>query len=164
MARPIEPTPTLNYEDSVKFLEWLNSGRGNDNEFYSDAVEGVQGALEFIEGLKDNNEKRKSESQNGYLEDFMKFKTVPGYEGYTISDTGLLFGEDHTLLTPAVIRDVEYISIYPTEPGKSKRFSIGQIVAMSFIGDIEGKTVINIDGNTRNNRVSNLKIIGEDDV
>ena len=48
MAKPIAPTPTLNYEDSKRFLEGLGS---NDNEFYRDSVEGVEMTLKYIELL-----------------------------------------------------------------------------------------------------------------
>lgn len=47
--------------------------------------------------------------------------------------------------------------------GKTKSFSVHRLVAMAFLGDVEGMQVNHLDKNTENNDVSNLEICTQEE-
>ena len=103
----------------------------------------------------------------------MEWKDVVGYEGiYEVSDTGLIRShEDKTTFTKKhgkrkwqqrILKDKtpkgrdSRVSLWKN--GESKDFLVHRLVASAFIPKIEGKESINhIDGNPKNNHVSNLE-------
>lgn len=101
------------------------------------------------------------------------WKDVVGYEDiYEVSNTGLVrshknkitYTERHGVRhwKPRILKDKtpngRDVRVSLWKNGKSKDYLVHRLVAEAFIPKVEGKTCINhIDGNPKNNRVSNLE-------
>lgn len=103
----------------------------------------------------------------------MKLKVLELFDGLKIkvSEDGKIYTFDHSYLRkngrldnrkgkqlrPSVDKD-GYERVVLTKYGIRKTYSVHKLVALAFIPNPENKTTINhIDGNKRNNNVSNLE-------
>ena len=96
---------------------------------------------------------------NSYMEQWID---VPGYEGlYKVSDFGnVLSVRRNKLLRPGVSRG--YRMVILCNNTKRSTIKIHQLVAMAFLGHKRSgmnQVVDHIDGNTENNKLSNLQIL-----
>lgn len=110
----------------------------------------------------------------------MRWKDVPGYEGYyKVSDTGLVKSVKRKvmsktrngkprqciykekMLKPFVVErpyGKECYTVRLSKEGNTRKFFVHVLVAMSFIPNPDGKKQVNHkDGNPTNNNVSNLE-------
>jgi hypothetical protein len=86
------------------------------------------------------------------------WKPVVGYEGlYEVSDNGKVFSLKNKILLKPFI-SVGYYSITLRKNKQSKKIKIHRLVACAFLPNTENKKQVNhIDGNKKNNHVSNLE-------
>lgn len=86
------------------------------------------------------------------------WKDISGYEGlYSVSDTGLVKTHIYNkILKPIIQLGYESVVLYRNK--KCKAFKVHRLVAMAFIPNPNNLSQVNhIDGNKRNNNVSNLE-------
>ena len=86
------------------------------------------------------------------------WKDIQGYEGlYSVSDTGLVKTHIYNkILKPVIQLGYESVVLYRNK--KSKAFKVHRLVAMAFLDNPNNYEQVNhIDGNKRNNNVSNLE-------
>lgn len=104
---------------------------------------------------------------NGNL-DNMVFKKIEGYEDYLIRGNGDVYslkGKKARKLKPAVVGKCRnYLAVSLCKNGIQKTFKIHRLVAQAFIPNPYGfDTVDHIDGNTKNNCISNLQYLSRGD-
>lgn len=89
----------------------------------------------------------------------MIWKTIEGTNGeYQVSDTGLVkTTKTGRILRPAIdARGYERVCLFKMD--RDRRYKVHRLVAMAFIPNLNNLPQINhIDGNKRNNNVSNLE-------
>lgn len=89
----------------------------------------------------------------------MRYKEISGYEWYCITDDGRVWTDKYSrYLTISEKHGYEFVSLFRN--GRTKHFAVHRLVAEAFIGIIpHGMQINHIDGNKRNNHVSNLEIV-----
>jgi len=96
-----------------------------------------------------------------------KWKTIPGYDGYEVSDGGKVRSLNYKRsgkvreLKPSIDRS-GYYKVLLSKSEKSKKFHVHQLVAMAFLNHVpDGHNLVvdHIDENKLNNRLSNLRIV-----
>lgn len=92
----------------------------------------------------------------------MELRDVKGYDGYKVSNTGLVFGKrKETPLVPTNVRGHESVIICNGTKDRL-RIYIHRLVWITFVGDIpEDKVIDHINGNRGDNRLENLQCISQ---
>lgn len=99
------------------------------------------------------------------------WKDVKGYEGlYRLNNNGEVFSVDRYIVYSSGVKALHkgrrlktdslrgYERVVLSKGGKAKRFQLHRLVAMNFIENPNNKEQVNhIDGNKKNNRLSNLE-------
>lgn len=85
---------------------------------------------------------------------------IKGFENYLIDENGTIINKNTSCIKIGTSNNIGkgylYVDLYKN--GKRKRFYIHRLVAETFIPNPENKPYINhIDGNPKNNNVSNLE-------
>lgn len=90
----------------------------------------------------------------------MEWKEIVGYEGYFVSDTGLVMGK--RFKRPLKIAIVRYAYVCLTKNSVCKTFPVHHLVWDAF-GDRPRNGAIlqidHIDGNRLNNKINNLQLL-----
>lgn len=86
------------------------------------------------------------------------WKDVPEYEGlYKVSNMGRVYGiKRNNILSPAP-NEKGYMYVVLCKNNKMKSFRVHRLVAKTFLGDFKGMEINHIDGNKKNNELSNLE-------
>ena len=94
------------------------------------------------------------------------FKQIKGYPNYTISDKGIVINTKYDRVKePSFDKVRKTYRVELFHNNKSKQFYIHQLVAKTFIPNPDNKPyVIHIDGDNKNNSVSNLMWADKQDV
>ena len=92
----------------------------------------------------------------------MELREIKDFEGYLVSDTGLVFGKmrPNQPLKPDISErnQTKYERVTLSKEGVKSRFLVHRLVAQAFIPNPENKPDINhIDNNGQNNHVDNLE-------
>lgn len=87
------------------------------------------------------------------------FKEIQGYEHYLVSDEGEIYSlRSNKILKPDIDKDGYEIYRISDEEHKRKAFKGHRLVGLTFIENPDNLPIVNhIDGNKRNNHVSNLE-------
>ena len=90
----------------------------------------------------------------------MIIKDIKGFEGYTITSTGVVYGKRKN--TPLVYNDVrghKQVTLCNSSTDRL-RIYVHRLMWMTFVGDIpEDKVIDHIDGDRANNELDNLQCI-----
>lgn len=88
-----------------------------------------------------------------------EFKAIAGYEEeYSIDEKGNVWSLRSSKFIRAVENNCGYLTICFWKGGKSKRFSIHRLLALTFIPNPENHPCVNhLDGNKKNNSLENLQ-------
>ena len=86
------------------------------------------------------------------------WRDIDEYENYQISSWGRVYSKDaHSCLVPEQT-EKGYLRVYLYRDGVRKHYKVHRLVAGEFIPNPLGKPQVNhIDGNKKNNSVSNLE-------
>ena len=90
----------------------------------------------------------------------MDSKTLPGFEGYTITRQGQVISKKGIVLKLFLQHGYERLTLWKVIDGEKKGFNlrVHRLVAEAFVPNPEGKPFVNhIDGNKRNNHADNLE-------
>lgn len=87
------------------------------------------------------------------------FKEIKGYEHYLVSDNGEVYSlRSNKILKPDIDKDGYEIYRISNEENKRKAFKGHRLVGLTFIDNPNNLPIVNhIDGNKRNNHLSNLE-------
>lgn len=87
------------------------------------------------------------------------FKEIKGYEHYLVSDSGEVYSlKSNKILKPDIDKDGYEIYRISNEENKRKAFKGHRLVGLTFIENPDNLPIVNhIDGNKRNNHLSNLE-------
>ena len=86
------------------------------------------------------------------------WKDVPGYEGlYRVSNTGKVFGIKRKNILAAAPNEKGYMYVVLCKNGKMKSKRVHKIVMLAFRGEANGLEINHIDGDKKNNNLSNLE-------
>lgn len=87
------------------------------------------------------------------------FKEIEGYEHYLVSDSGEVYSlKSNKILKPYIDKDGYEIYRISNEENKRKAFKGHRLVGLTFIDNPNNLPIVNhIDGNKRNNHLSNLE-------
>ena len=86
------------------------------------------------------------------------WKDVPGYEGlYRVSNTGKVFGIKRKNILAAAPNEKGYMYVVLYKNGKMKSQRVHKIVMLAFCGKSNGLEINHIDGDKKNNNLSNLE-------
>lgn len=87
------------------------------------------------------------------------FKEIKGYEHYLVSDSGEVYSlKSNKILKPDIDKDGYEIYRISNEENKRKAFKGHRLVGLTFIDNPNNLPIVNhIDGNKRNNHLSNLE-------
>lgn len=88
------------------------------------------------------------------------WRPISGYDRYLVSDDGRVYSTIRAgrLVKPFVNNaGYEYVALMALGASKPKKFLVHRLVATEFFGASDGRVVNHIDGNKRNNNVSNLE-------
>jgi len=87
------------------------------------------------------------------------FKEIKGYEHYLVSDNGEVYSlKSNKILKPDIDKDGYEIYRISNEENKRKAFKGHRLVGLTFIDNPNNLPIVNhIDGNKRNNHLSNLE-------
>jgi hypothetical protein len=96
------------------------------------------------------------------ITDLQYYKTVivydDNYKNYMIDTNGNVINRNHILMSPQTDNGYQTIKLTSSLTGKSKRFKIHQLVAMTYLNNPNNLPIINhIDENRSNNDVNNLE-------
>jgi hypothetical protein len=81
---------------------------------------------------------------------------IPGKPGYVVSNLGQVMSPFGRILKPQKNGKYGYVGVCL---GKGPRYYLHRLVAAAFIGDGEGLDVDHINGDTSDNRLSNLRYL-----
>lgn len=91
----------------------------------------------------------------------MKYKQIPGYPNYKISDKGTVINTKFKRELKPSKTSKGYHIIGLCNMGVHQTFSVHRLVALTYLVDVipENMTINHIDGNKTNNHYSNLEIV-----
>lgn len=89
----------------------------------------------------------------------MKWKVIPGFSKYSVSDTGLIRSANG-ILKPRKRPD-GYMEFWPYKNGRKKHFFVHRAVALAFIGPANDRHVDHINRNRSDNRISNIRYLSK---
>ena len=128
-------------DNRVENLEWATASEQNKHKTYGDY------------------HRKPNEVQHDLEHEEWRNASVAGYK---VSNFGRIKNRKSVVLQHNPDTEVKYIEhgIYIDEKAKVKgRLKVHREVALAFIGDLTGKVVNHKDGDTHNNRISNLEVI-----
>lgn len=86
------------------------------------------------------------------------WKEVPGYSGYYVSNRGRVRSKKYGLLKAYCGRGYPQVKVF--KDGRGYTRNIHRLMCYAFYGPVpQGKCVNHIDGNKRNNLLSNLEVV-----
>ena len=86
------------------------------------------------------------------------WKPIENYEDYSISNFGNVYSSKRTRILKPTNTTKGYIQVHLSKNGKVKNAPIHRLVAKAFIENVDNKPQVNhIDGNKKNNNVTNLE-------
>jgi len=95
------------------------------------------------------------------------YKDIEGYEGYQVSDLGNVksFKGKKEKVLKSGVNGRGYLNVNLSKNGKTKNFSVHQLVAMAFLNHVpngnKGLVCDHIDNDKLNNRLDNLQLISQ---
>lgn len=85
----------------------------------------------------------------------MNFKPIPGFPNYEINESG----EVRNINTQRVLKqylNTRYMKLTLSKEGTQKVYPVHKLVALTFLGEAEGRFVRHLDGDPTNNSLTNL--------
>lgn len=88
----------------------------------------------------------------------MKFREAKGYDGFLVSDTGIVKSAKTDKIRNQYTSPTGYVRVNIRQGGRWKTVSVHRLVADAFIPNPQNKPCVNhIDGNKANNNAENLE-------
>lgn len=91
-----------------------------------------------------------------------EWKLINSYD-YSVSSLGRIRNNRTGRILKGVPNTFDYLQVFLYKNGRSKRFTVHQLVASYFLPDQMGKEINHINGDKLDNRVENLEYITHKD-
>lgn len=88
------------------------------------------------------------------------WKDIPGYEGlYQVSNKGRVYGIKRKNILAAAPNEKGYMYVVLCKNNRMKSYRVHRLVMTAFIGNVKNMDVNHIDGDKKNNALSNLEYL-----